>query len=98
MASWADRLASTANNQTPAEPSTPEGKTETTSSCAVLDASALIGAVGYRELAEKCVTTPDVYAEVRDKKSKEALEWLHFGIEQREPAAAAVATGGSRPQ
>ena len=91
MASWADRLAKTPDAV--AEPAAAVATTEPEASYAVLDASALIGTTGSYKLADRCITTPDVYQEVRDKSSKHALASLPFGIEQREPDADSVATG-----
>lgn len=43
--------------------------------------------------ADKCVTTPEVLREVRDKQSRAALEALPFTIETHEPGPDAVKAG-----
>ena len=43
--------------------------------------------------ADKCVTTPEVLREVRDKQSRATLEALPFAIETREPAEESVKAG-----
>ena len=43
--------------------------------------------------ADKCVTTPEVLREVRDKQSRATLAALPFAIETREPAEDSVKAG-----
>ena len=43
--------------------------------------------------ADKCVTTPEVLREVRDKQSRAALAALPFTIETREPAEESIKAG-----
>ena len=43
--------------------------------------------------ADKCVTTPEVLREVRDKQSRAALEALPFTIETQGPGPDAVKAG-----
>ena len=44
--------------------------------------------------ADKCVTTPEVLKEVRDKQSRQTLATLPFTIETREPDEDSVKAGG----
>eukprot|EP00887_Chlorella_sp_A99_P000508 scaffold17.g508.t1 len=63
---------------------------------AVLDANALIAGAGLlnlARLADRCVTTPEVLREVRDKQSRQALEALPFEIETLEPEEESVKAG-----
>ena len=94
MATWASKLATSAP-PVPSPPAALSTQIEGDSSYAVLDASALIGVSGLHRIADKCVITPEVYNEVTDKSSRQALENLPFGIEQLEPAAESVAAGMS---
>lgn len=47
--------------------------------------------------ADRCVTTPEVMREVRDKQSRAALEALPFKIETREPSDESVKAGACQP-
>lgn len=93
MDSWAARLTTS----WPAEEAQVRQSilSNTQSPYAVLDASALIGGSEYEHVLGQRITTPDVYEEVKDRKSKEALEAIPFGIEIKEPAADAVSTGAT---
>jgi hypothetical protein len=64
---------------------------------AVVDANAIItqhGLLNLIRFADKCVTTPEVLREVRDKQSRQALAALPFTIETQEPADDSVKAGG----
>ena len=62
---------------------------------AVLDANALITQHGLLTLAlaDKCVTTPEVLREVRDKQSRATLAALPFAVETLEPTEDSVKAG-----
>ncbi|PSC73917.1 RNA-binding NOB1 [Micractinium conductrix] len=60
---------------------------------AVVDANALITQHGLLNLArfsDKCITTPEVLREVRDKQSRASLAALPFAIDTQEPAEDSV--------
>lgn len=64
-------------------------RADSTVDVAVLDANAIISGEGLlllSKLANRAITTPEVFAEVRDKKSRATLEALPYRIEQLEPA------------
>lgn len=64
---------------------------------AVVDANAIItqhGLLNLIRFADKCVTTPEVLREVRDKQSRQTLAALPFTIETQEPADDSVKAGG----
>lgn len=64
-------------------------RADSTVDVAVLDANAIISGEGLlllSKLANRAITTPEVLAEVRDKKSRATLEALPYKIEQLEPA------------
>ncbi|KFM23199.1 RNA-binding protein NOB1 [Auxenochlorella protothecoides] len=80
--------ASIAKKAAPAIPSTDIGPDESVD-VAVLDANAIISGQGLlllAKLANRAVTTPEVLAEVRDKKSRATLEALPYTLEATEPA------------
>ena len=59
----------------------------------MVDANALIAGTGLLDLvrfADRCVTTPEVLREVRDKQSRAALEALPLTVETQEPAEESV--------
>lgn len=63
---------------------------------AVVDANALITGAGLLDLvkfADRCVTTPEVLREVRDKQSRQTLAGLPFSIDTQEPAEESVKAG-----
>ena len=63
---------------------------------AVVDANALITQHGLLNLArfsDKCITTPEVLREVRDKQSRASLAALPFAIDTQEPAEDSVKAG-----
>ena len=63
---------------------------------AVVDANALItqhGLLNLVRFADKCVTTPEVLREVRDKQSRATLAALPFTIETQEPADESIKAG-----
>lgn len=61
--------------------------------CAVLDASAVIGGSIFRDYAEALITTPDVLSEIRDKQSKHTLDTLPFGVSVQDPTEGSVTAG-----
>lgn len=66
---------------------------------AVVDANTLIsgsGVLGLGRLADRIVTTPEVLAEVRDKRSRSMLAALPFTVETQEPDEDAVKAGQIR--
>ena len=84
MASWAS-IAKTEPVKAPAPAAVEPGPLPR---IAVLDANALItgtGLLGLATAVDKCVTTPEVLREVRDRQSRQKLEALPFTIETREP-------------
>lgn len=62
---------------------------------AVLDANALITQHGLLNLAlvDKCVTTPEVLREVRDKQARATLAALPFEIHTQEPSEESIKAG-----
>lgn len=87
--------ASIAKKAAPAIPSTDIGPDESVD-VAVLDANAIISGQGLlllAKLANRAVTTPEVLAEVRDKKSRATLEALPYTLEATEPAEEDVKAG-----
>ena len=65
-------------------------------SVAVIDANAIINGNGLLNLmrsAEKIVTIPEVFREVRDKQSRAALEALPFKINTQEPSEESIKAG-----
>ena len=63
------------------------------SKCAVLDASAIIGAESLRNHPGTLYTTPEVYSEVHDKHSQQVLASLPAGIVEQEPTASSISAG-----
>ncbi len=66
-------------------------------SVAVVDANAIIAGVQLHTLAEQLVTVPEVLAELRDVRTRQALEALPVRLHMREPLEDAVKAGASRP-
>ncbi len=66
-------------------------------SVAVVDANAIIAGVQLHTLAEQLVTVPEVLAELRDVKTRQALETLPVRLHTREPLEDAVKAGASWP-
>lgn len=62
----------------------------------IIDANSLIASsnlTSMATLADRIVTTPEVYSEIRDKKSREALYSLPFTIETIDPSEEDVRAG-----
>jgi len=66
-------------------------------SVAVVDANAIIAGVQLHTLAEQLVTVPEVLAELRDVRTRQALEALPVRLHTREPLEDAVKAGASQP-
>ena len=63
---------------------------------AVVDANAIItqhGLLNLARFADKCVMTPEVLREVRDKQSRQALAALPFTLQTQEPLEESVKAG-----
>ena len=91
----ASSWASVAKSQ-PLKHAEPESSDAPPPRTVVLDANALISGVGLLSLlrvAERVVTTAEVLKEVRDKKSREALEALPFRLETLNPAEESMTAG-----
>lgn len=62
-------------------------------STAVVDTNAIIAGVQLHTLAEQLVTVPEVLAELRDAKSRQALDTLPCRLHTREPSEESLAAG-----
>ena len=62
-------------------------------STAVVDTNAIIAGVQLHRLAEQLVTVPEVLAELRDAKSRQALDALPCRLHTREPSEESLAAG-----
>ena len=62
-------------------------------STAVVDTNAIIAGVQLHTLAEQLVTVPEVLAELRDAKSRQALDALPCRLHTREPSEESLAAG-----
>lgn len=60
---------------------------------AVLDASAVIAGYTLQGCADKLFTTPEVYAEIQDKQSKQLLATLPSGVSLQEPTEESISAG-----
>ncbi|GMH45041.1 hypothetical protein BSKO_12998 [Bryopsis sp. KO-2023] len=77
---WASVVKSTAK-----EPKPVKASTQDDAKVAVVDTNALIRGFQLERIASRAVTVKEVLAEVRDKKSREWLDRLPFGIDVEEP-------------
>lgn len=71
-------------------------KIDRSTTCAVLDASAIICGNISSSTDVSYVTTPDVDAEIRDKQSRRTLEALPFGLTVLSPSEDSVAAGRAK--
>ena len=62
-------------------------------SMAVVDTNALIAGLQLHTLAEQLVTVPEVLAELRDAKSRQALDALPCRLHTREPSEESLTAG-----
>ena len=62
-------------------------------STAVVDTNAIIAGVQLHTLAEQVVTVPEVLAELRDAKLRQALDALPCRLHTREPSEESLAAG-----
>ena len=83
MGSWAQVAGLDAPAQQAVKTSAVDSSAGTT---AVVDTNAIVAGLQLHALASRIVTTEDVLKEVRDKRSREFLANLPFGIETLEPA------------
>ena len=66
------------------------------SSTAVVDANAVIAGIPPDVRAQRMVTVKEVMAELRDRKTRDALAGLPFAIEVMEPSESGLAAGRAK--
>lgn len=60
---------------------------------AVVDSNAIMKGLRLESVAERLVTVPEVFSEVRDKQSRAFLASLPFGIDVQEPSEESLKAG-----
>ena len=92
--SWANVAGS--KSEEPSHESKPNlTSIEAGTKCAVLDASAVIASQSFHGRAEKLFTTPEVFAEIHDRHSRQLLATLPAGIVVQEPTEASISAGNT---
>ena len=87
--SWAKILQSEPEVQAVKAPQAPPDA----KSVAVVDTNAIIAGIQLHTLAEQLITVPEVLAELRDARSRQALDALPCSLHVREPSEESLRAG-----